>query len=734
MTDGKAKSLSPRLRPDLGCQRLAMAAASLAKAATGLDWKSYAVPETDGSVLFRFSSGSILIDLAWKKSPVEAQAMATGLLSIIEMNEKGFERAVCAALRKTLEKALETDLYSPYAFPPIAEEPLNFDRLSRILSEQWLEKGRAGWFDYRVSGIERSSYKIRVSYTNGDRRVTAIIFDRVAVLRLIDRRLDKEALLGLLDHPGQLPYCAQTIRIAIDGDERTEEERGRPEQQVERALVFALERLAPELSAEAAEISPEDLAVSGVDGDDISSRITDGDRPTPGALDAPPDVAWRQFMAEDQFDYFISTSFAKSTDKVCYLSHSDRACISMRPQGAGEFATLYRCPWSASYPARTRAFSTELGDADVISDGGEGKLEKLLAYCAETGAEDQLIFFLPTCIPKLLGQDLEDMKARVEKSYGAAIIDPYPSVSFVAHEDTNIAIFRRLAEMAPNCGRSAEAAVNLVGFNPGREMDELGGVLEGLGIRLNACLLPKMDLAHVRRLKAAWLQVFLPYVGWAGLYEAVFKPLDAPWIIPAAPFGIENSAAWFEKISHEVGKADLWAEYMEREGPGMKERLEELKEETRGLKLGFVADMGQLSRIWNGERNFGLSPLSFLREFGFGLKAYVHEASGEASTRRIIGEAVEKAIIEKGHESDDLGIFFFANEKELGNLLKSDRAQAVFSEVTFDERLVEAGKAGFSLDDFEKGFAGAFRSCRRLISLCKTPYYSRLSEAMKGEG
>ena len=67
----------------------------------------------------------------------------------------------------------------------------------------------------------------------------------------------------------------------------------------------------------------------------------------------------------------------------------------------------------------------------------------------------------------------------------------------------------------------------------------------------------------------------------------------------------------------------------------------------------------------------------------------------------------------------------FADQDRLSMLLEKGAFDAVYSDHLFDRRLTSAGKAQFSLQEFEKGLAGAVRTGRRLLRVCKLPLYRR---------
>ena len=72
-------------------------------------------------------------------------------------------------------------------------------------------------------------------------------------------------------------------------------------------------------------------------------------------------------------------------------------------------------------------------------------------------------------------------------------------------------------------------------------------------------------------------------------------------------------------------------------------------------------------------------------------------------------------------------------ERQVARLLADGPFQAVYSDHHFDRRLSSAGKAQFSLQEFEKGLAGAVRTGQRLLRICRLPFYRRYARYLPAE-
>ena len=490
---------NPRSRIDLGLERLVLAAAKWLSASAQKTWRGRARAELDGTVRFEFASEEGNVAYLWTNRRSTQAKVEESDFAIVELTCKGLEHAVGKALVQTLARAVASETFADYA-PPGPDAPsFTASACFHDLAVGWLAAGQAGWFEWRVTLAESQRTALHLRFEREGRRIDLELRDRSATR---NDRENADSEEDLIERGALILRCTR--------DERTDAQRNGYAHQVERAVAFALSR----------RVHPEALQLDEPEEDsreDWIDRLQQGDAPLPSALDASPDIAWRQFMAEDEYEYAVSTACSQATDKIDFVSHSDRNCIAMRPTARGRLAWQIRPPWRLAAGREQRILSTELSDADVIHDGGEARLAGLLERCVESGEPDRLVFFLPTCIPKLLGQDSRAVKTRLLEKRSVAFINPYPQAAFDAHEDAIARQFSELMTYRPPLAPSQDPSLALIGYAPGQDLDELAELLAVMGVRVSANLLPRMDLKQLRGYSVAWKQVLLSYKGWGAL-------------------------------------------------------------------------------------------------------------------------------------------------------------------------------------------------------------------------
>ena len=65
----------------------------------------------------------------------------------------------------------------------------------------------------------------------------------------------------------------------------------------------------------------------------------------------------------------------------------------------------------------------------------------------------------------------------------------------------------------------------------------------------------------------------------------------------------------------------------------------------------------------------------------------------------------------------------YQSASELEARLRASDAVAFYSELYFDPRLTRTGKNAFSIHDFQLGLDGALATLRRLLAICRLPYF-----------
>ncbi len=450
---------------------------------------------------------------------------------------------------------------------------------------------------------------------------------------------------------------------------------------------------------------------------------------------------WGLFFDDLVFVYtaFTRVNFVLPTTLVMHGTHE---CLCVTPKLRTRSAWIFNHPRRATSPTAEkvrrrlglgpqhldkpfRRLSTDMTELDTVL-GAEDKLARALRS-ALAGNGERLVGLHTTCLPKVMGEDVERPLELVRNAPQVHCLSScmgfthdtslYAEELEFGDEESGV-----IAAMLLPPGSRGEAdrdtpqrkRFDLVGFPDGADTLELASLLEQSGADLDMLLLPDIDLPVFRRTPRPPVQVRFPNRYYDRMYEQVFDRLADRVACPPAPFGLAASDAWVRTAASALDlDAAAVEETLQRAREAIRPRWEPLAAMARNLRLGFVVDPRVLPRLVDPSRSFGLSMPDMLSEMGFGIDLLCYAPEGDAS------------YAESALRSDRIALRPFRNPGELRSLLRDVRLGAVYSDRCFERRLTSAGKAQFGFGDFELGFQGALRSLERLVRACTLPFYAR---------
>jgi nitrogenase iron protein NifH len=439
-----------------------------------------------------------------------------------------------------------------------------------------------------------------------------------------------------------------------------------------------------------------------------------------------------QWGAADQWRRFFCDREAKRNGRaglelrapVLHIWHQDLECSYAGPDWGGKDASFFNFPWMRkTTPGGEERrdeggderrdepmppmLMTDLRDLDVVH-GGEKKLREALEAGLAHPGQVEAIVVNSTCVPTVIGDDVPKTLKAVDNPRGTPILFNNSA------NNQDIDVGRMILDKVraePGFGMQAKTprSVNLVGFPEGPALGELRDLLERSGVTVNEAVMPALSLAAARRLGAASANVFMPNAAYQPVYDQVFKTLPLENHSFEPPYGVEGTRAWLKSVAG-LFKKDAEAEKaFARELAPWKRRWDDLRRRALDLRFAFVVDRGEMPRLTDASRFWGVPVLRVLREMGVRVEVLLHEGEDRGPL--------------KG----------FKTEEELRRRLTEGGYDAVYSEYFFDQRLVRAGTAQFSLAPFEPGVRGAVATLERLLALGRWKFNRRYA-AYLGDG
>jgi len=461
---------------------------------------------------------------------------------------------------------------------------------------------------------------------------------------------------------------------------------------------------------------------------------TDHEAPASMLLDWGPTDAWADFFAAAEMQRAQLDSM-DPMELFVFAQHSDAECNNVDPFGVAPLQWLVAYPWDDRLRrGRTPkprflpqqlgsmgGYSSDLTETDVIL-GNPDKLRRMIHYAAqEAERTGKTLFVSNTCVPIVTGEDVHSMYEHEAAQCNCA--SAYLTVTPQSMQGVFEPILVDLRLEAERDLTPDPGAINLLGHAPGRDLDELEGLLTDAGVRLNTVLFPELTKDRILRLPRAATHLALPNALWAHLYEQVGARSQCELVVGPPPYGWRGTRAWLREAGRVTGReaqaAAAWEAAAARVAPAWRRAVEA----AQGKRLALVVrPFGELHHLLEPASTWGVPLVELLEEMGFGLDVFL---LGRGRQGRAGRTEVERQVRELFAQPERHALIWFSTLDELLQGLRDSEARAVFTNHNFDWRVSQAGKAAFSLQLFERGLDGAVRSVERLLNACEVPFFRR---------
>ncbi|NLL94769.1 MAG: hypothetical protein GX224_03305 [Thermoplasmatales archaeon] len=237
-----------------------------------------------------------------------------------------------------------------------------------------------------------------------------------------------------------------------------------------------------------------------------------------------------------------------------------------------------------------RLFSSNLDDLASIY-GGKKPLVSTIERRLEKG--DRLIFVMSTCVPGIIGDDVENICSSLESKHDGVRIIPVPMDGILcggAIHGMEMA-YEKICGLVDMSVSPGEGLVNLMGYHDSEDrvlmgLDDTERILGAFGLSINCRLLhhnTSEDVALLRR--GRFNVLFEQSVALARNAEVVKRFTGIDYYPDPLPRGLAKSVSWVRKFAETHGF-----------NPSVAEKL------CTGLKLEYERDMKRMRSSIEGAR------------------------------------------------------------------------------------------------------------------------------------
>jgi len=434
------------------------------------------------------------------------------------------------------------------------------------------------------------------------------------------------------------------------------------------------------------------------------------------------EAGWRNFFADQDYEVLLGYPELKM-NKTIYARYSDRECLyswsGNDPRKWSFFAYPVRVP-SDSFGATVfrTGIVMELEERDMVL-GAVEKADALVESVAKAsvGSGADYVVYNHFCTSIVMGEDSGSITRRIEAASGLKAVcwshgDRDQLNNFGEHFKELFAK-RGFFDATPD-----PLSVNLFHFPTDYRDAELVPLLSEMGVTVNTRLFPDVDFPSMEKIPLAAAHVFCAATSYQSKLPELLAGGARPVLTTRAPYGLEDTGECLRAIAKAAGREKAFESVWKEKLGALKPAWEELTARAKSYRLAFVVSETTLPRLWALRHGQGAPMMRMIEEMGFGVDILYYDPHNDGP--------------EMPEDSRCARLTTFRTPDDLTKALREGEFRAVYSDIFFDWRVSAAGKARFSSKDFEMGLEGAVRSLRRLLAVCRLPFYHRYGSHLAG--
>jgi len=230
---------------------------------------------------------------------------------------------------------------------------------------------------------------------------------------------------------------------------------------------------------------------------------------------------------------------------------------------------------------------TAQDESDVVY-GGEGKLLEAIKE-ADLRYHPELIVVLSCCCSGITGDDVETVAQTAAKSINAEVIairsEGFGGDFRSGYEDA----FRVIMDLMAPRETVIKGTINIIGAREGptytewnQDIDELGRLVEALGIEINSTLCGGCSLAQIRKAASVELNASWCYDWGQKLGDMMEERFGIPYARTGQPYGLAATKEWIFGVAEPMGIKDRAEEMIRQETKAVEKELDILHQHFNG--------------------------------------------------------------------------------------------------------------------------------------------------------
>ena len=211
--------------------------------------------------------------------------------------------------------------------------------------------------------------------------------------------------------------------------------------------------------------------------------------------------------------------------------------------------------------ASQRVFCSDLTDHSSIF-GGIKELERLIVSRIEAGTK--VVLVVTTCVPGIIGDDVEGLCERIQSSYkGTKILSvEVDGILNGAHYQALEITLRRLCTLVDMDIEPEKDRVNLIGYYDSTDkklmmVDDTERLIKGLGLKRNCDIMNENTYSEFRQIRKGCINLmFSLNISNRHCCEIFEEEVGIPWFRKAMPAGLHETKDWIHEFGGYMGVSE----------------------------------------------------------------------------------------------------------------------------------------------------------------------------------
>lgn len=401
-------------------------------------------------------------------------------------------------------------------------------------------------------------------------------------------------------------------------------------------------------------------------------------------------------------------------DKYYYLSYTEKRKF------------LY---WKNSW--KSLWISTDLNENDIVMWQWINKLTKALDYAIKNIKRNniKLLSFNCCCVPRVIWDDVYSVLKRTKEKLNIPFIfqwqlekTPYEQKVLLLEEYINIIKNKKI--------KKTKNSISLFWYHENIYQKELCDILIDNWVKINTSFIPTIDVRLLELMFKSELFVFSPNKFQKEIFEYPFQDLWFKFISPIFPYWFVNSEKWLiEILSNFNINLNFSSKYLWIK-KAYYEKVYEVK--SKWYKICIVLLwLQETKKFFSSDYMNNVNIIWFLQEMWFELnflifdnfKSYFTWNDDSYKISDWNHEKIEEFINNNINKNEKIKINFYSSETDFNNLFVKEKYNLVYSDIYFDDRIINLWINQFNLKYFHVWITWALKTITELINLCEMTFY-----------